>query len=213
MALKPCKSCNHDIDTSAKTCPGCGASEPGITGKQKALGVLVLAAVIVFVLENFGGKSETVTAVEKAPQAVQAVVVKSLDFTPQQYNDRVNAIAGELKRPHQLEDVIYEEGDVNDAYSAKLGPYVSLVGNVSRSTGKLVSVMVLVAGDGTPQSGADIILTASAALAAATPGGDRKAVLNKMSSIANGTPEVFGNVKVSYSEAKGVANWFSASPL
>ncbi|MEY2632151.1 MAG: hypothetical protein RIR00_805 [Pseudomonadota bacterium] len=29
MALVPCRSCSHQVDTSAQACPGCGATNPG----------------------------------------------------------------------------------------------------------------------------------------------------------------------------------------
>lgn len=46
MALKPCKSCKHQIDTSAKTCPNCGVSNPGVTTGQTLVGLVVLAIII-----------------------------------------------------------------------------------------------------------------------------------------------------------------------
>lgn len=35
MALAPCKSCNKEIDTTAKTCPHCGVKNPGKTTRSK----------------------------------------------------------------------------------------------------------------------------------------------------------------------------------
>jgi len=29
MSLVPCRSCSHQVDTSALACPGCGATDPG----------------------------------------------------------------------------------------------------------------------------------------------------------------------------------------
>ncbi|MDS9676838.1 hypothetical protein RME04_05755 [Pseudomonas aeruginosa] len=46
MALKPCKSCKHQVDTSAKVCPSCGVSNPGVTAGQQMVGVLILAVII-----------------------------------------------------------------------------------------------------------------------------------------------------------------------
>lgn len=46
MALKPCKSCKHQVDTSAKTCPNCGVANPGVTAGQQFLGLVILAVII-----------------------------------------------------------------------------------------------------------------------------------------------------------------------
>ncbi len=29
MSLVPCRACQHQVDTSAMACPGCGATDPG----------------------------------------------------------------------------------------------------------------------------------------------------------------------------------------
>lgn len=46
MALKPCKSCKHQVDTSAKTCPNCGVANPGVTAGQQFMGLVILAVII-----------------------------------------------------------------------------------------------------------------------------------------------------------------------
>lgn len=50
MSLVPCKSCKHQVDSTAKTCPQCGVGEPGVSTVQKLLGLVALAAVIVLVV-------------------------------------------------------------------------------------------------------------------------------------------------------------------
>lgn len=57
MALKPCKSCKHQVDTHAKTCPSCGVANPGMTlGQQVAGGVGLLAIIAVAVSMCSGGE-------------------------------------------------------------------------------------------------------------------------------------------------------------
>lgn len=46
MALRPCKSCKHQIDHTAKVCPSCGVEEPGMTAMAKALGTAVILAIL-----------------------------------------------------------------------------------------------------------------------------------------------------------------------
>lgn len=59
MALKPCKSCKHTVDASAKTCPNCGVANPGVTTGSVIGGLLILAIIIgVGVSMCSGGKSD-----------------------------------------------------------------------------------------------------------------------------------------------------------
>ena len=55
MALKPCKSCKHEVDTSAKICPNCGVANPGITIGQQIGGLAILATIIVVVVSMCSG--------------------------------------------------------------------------------------------------------------------------------------------------------------
>ncbi|MDC7831626.1 hypothetical protein [Pseudomonas benzopyrenica] len=55
MALKPCKSCKHLVDPSAKTCPNCGVSKPGVSAKEQLIGTLILLAIIGVVFAKCSG--------------------------------------------------------------------------------------------------------------------------------------------------------------
>ncbi|WLI08315.1 zinc ribbon domain-containing protein [Pseudomonas sp. FP597] len=50
MALKPCRSCKHTVDTSAKNCPSCGIKNPGLTTGQKVFRLVTLLLIIVVVV-------------------------------------------------------------------------------------------------------------------------------------------------------------------
>lgn len=213
MALKSCKSCKHQVDVTAKTCPNCGVSDPGVTKFQKLLGYAALAVVVVVGLKFCGNSSDKVASVENVKPASEKIVVKTLGITLDQYIERVNSIVAESGQSYAVDGVKFEVGQVNDSLSASLGPYVSLVSAVSKSSGELLDVVVLVNGDGSPKSGVEILFTASAALAATTPDATHKAVLQKLSSIADGAPETFGDVRISFHETKGLAMWFTASPI
>jgi len=59
MALKPCKSCKHTVDASAKTCPNCGVANPGVTTGSAIGGVILLVIIIGAVVSMCsGGKSD-----------------------------------------------------------------------------------------------------------------------------------------------------------
>lgn len=67
MALKPCKSCKHKVDTSAKTCPSCGVANPGTTVGQQIGGLVILGIIIAVVVSMCSGGSKD-KPVEKAAQ-------------------------------------------------------------------------------------------------------------------------------------------------
>lgn len=212
MALKPCKSCKHQVDMKAKTCPNCGVSDPGVTALQKLLGFALLIVIIFVVVKACSGGGEKTSSVENS-KSVEGVAVKTLGLTPKQYAERANRLFSSFKTPYTVDGGAVESGEVNDILNAKLGPYLSLVGTVSKRTGELQEVTLIGAGDGSAKSGVDIMMISSAALAAATPDADHKAVLSKMSSMLDGAPEIFGDVKLSIKKTENVGIWFFASPI
>lgn len=68
MALKPCKSCKHKVDTSAKTCPSCGVANPGTTVGQQIGGLVILGIIIAVVVSMCSGGSQEKSS-EKAAQS------------------------------------------------------------------------------------------------------------------------------------------------
>lgn len=84
MALKPCKSCKHQVDTSAKTCPNCGVANPGVT-KGQTIGGLVILGIIVavgFSMCSGGGKDE---AEQKTAKVDEATCRKDLQCMGDKY--------------------------------------------------------------------------------------------------------------------------------
>ncbi len=212
MALAPCKSCKHQIDTKAKTCPSCGVSEPGVTAAQKALGAFILLVIIFVGVKMCSGGSNKTAVVEK-PAQLEEIVVKTIGITPKQYAERVNANLASLNKPYRVDGAAVETGEVNDILSANLGPYASLVATVSKRSGEVIDVTLIGAGDGKPLSGLDIMMMASATLAAAAPSADYKEVFKKLPSMLDGGSEVYGNVKLSVKKSEQVGTWFFATPI
>lgn len=211
MALKPCKSCKHQVDAKAKTCPNCGVSDPGVTTAQKILGfVLLIVIIFVAVKACSGGNEETSSTTQS--KKVEQVAVKTLGITPKQYADRINPIIAKFDKPYQVEGTV-EPGEVNDVFTANLGPYASLVGTVSKANGEIIDITLIGAGDGKPMSGLEIMMMASATLAAAAPTADYKEVFKKLPSMLDGTPEVYGNVKLSVKKNEQLGTWFFATPI
>lgn len=212
MALAPCKSCKHQIDTKAKTCPSCGVSEPGVTAGQKALGAFILLVIIFVSVKMCSSGSNKTAAVDK-PVQVEEVVVKTIGLTPKQYAERVNANLASLNKPYRVDGAAVETGEKMDVLTANLGPYASLVASVSKRSGEIIDVALIGAGDGKPVSGLEVMMMASATLAAAAPSADYKEVFKKLPSMLDGSTEVYGNVKMSVSQSEQIGLWFIATPI
>lgn len=213
MALKPCKSCKHQIDAKAKTCPSCGVSNPGVTVFQQIMGFLILLVIIVIAVKACSGGNEKAASSEKTPLASEKVIVKTLGVTPKQYAERINSIIKKFDKPYSVDGGSVKSGDVNDVFSANIGPYTSLVASVSKENGQIQELTLIGAGDGKPLSGLEIMMMASAALAAAVPEADYKEVFKKLPSMLEGKPEIYGDVKLSVKSTDQVGTWFFASPL
>jgi hypothetical protein len=79
MALKPCKSCKHQIDASAKTCPNCGVSNPGVGVKEQIAGVVFLVIIVFIALKTCsGGSEEKGSSTAQAPKVDEATCRKDL---------------------------------------------------------------------------------------------------------------------------------------
>lgn len=77
MALKPCKSCKHNVDTTAKKCPSCGVKNPGVTLGQQVFGVVVLLVIIAVAVSMCSGGNKDKPAEKTATQAAPVAVVQS----------------------------------------------------------------------------------------------------------------------------------------
>ncbi|MBH3308907.1 hypothetical protein MXB02_10000 [Pseudomonas mosselii] len=90
MALKPCKSCKHQIDAKAKTCPNCGVSNPGVTAGQSLMGFVFLAFIIFVGVKMCSGGSDTEKTEASAAKIDDATCKKDL----QCWGDKQGIAAG-----------------------------------------------------------------------------------------------------------------------
>ncbi len=220
MALTPCKSCKHQVDAKAKVCPSCGVSNPGVTAFQQFMGLVLLLVIIVVVFKacssDSNDKAVSVESKQKTqvPEKVESKPVqKTLGITPQEYADRINPIIKKFEKPYRVDGSSVKSGEVNDIFSANLGPYASLVASVSKANGEIQELTLIGAGDGKPTSGLEIMMMASAALASAAPGADFREVFKKLPSMMDGNPEIYGKVRLSVKKSDQVGTWFFATPI
>lgn len=227
MAMAKCKECQQEVASSAKACPHCGAADPALTmgGKLTGCGifiVLVLGAAFGLGSCMFDGTSDAVstppTSQAESPTASQTPAAavqeqKSLRMTPVAYANQLNAILEKLERPYRVDPAQITKGDVSDVLNAKLGKYASLVAGVSKTTGEILEVTVIAGGDGTPTSGVEIMMAASAALTAAAPGAPLKEVFTGLPEMIDGKTMTYGKVQLSAKRSEELGTWFFAEAL
>lgn len=119
----------------------------------------------------------TVTAV-KAPTAEQQEPPKSTSATEAEYDLDLTAtdfvanmnialpLAGiKVQLPHKPTII---SGEVNDAYRGSINQYLQIMATISKASGNIKSVTLIAAGDGSPESGANVIIAGVAVYMAAS---------------------------------------------
>lgn len=66
MAMTKCKECKAEVSSKAKKCPNCGVSNPGVGGKDLAVGLGAIIVLILFTVVACAPDDET--AEESAPE-------------------------------------------------------------------------------------------------------------------------------------------------
>lgn len=157
-------------------------------------------------------QARATSVAEQKPVAAK-VEVKTLRMTPAAYAARINPLLEKFEKPYRVDPTEVTKGEVQDILKTNLGPYASLVAAVSKETGELVDVTLIGAGDGKPMSGLEIMLIASAALAAAAPDADHRDVFKKLPDMLKGSTETYGQVKLSVKPTDMMGTWFMAAPI
>ncbi|MBU9463609.1 hypothetical protein [Burkholderia multivorans] len=177
-----------------------------------------------------GASSEAAVQKESATVEAQAsrkqdaaqepeVADNDLDITPDQYAKAFNAIMVNLKEPFRIKPRI-EKGESVDTFKSALNENLYVIGSVSKTTGKLRSIVFMGAGDGTVTSGANIIIVSTAALTAAVPNGTTKTVgpivVSLMSDFdeksGKSASKILNNVKLWHTRSEQMGAWFGAEP-
>lgn len=84
MALKPCKSCKHDVDVTAKVCPNCGVKDPGVTAAQQVIGGVILLIIIAVTFSMCSSNKDNKPE-QKQSQVDEAACRKSLQCAGDKY--------------------------------------------------------------------------------------------------------------------------------
>lgn len=170
-------------------------------------------AVSTGVVESKSPERAKASAAAEQKVAPAVVKVKTLGVKPAVYAERMNQLLEKYEKPYRVDPTEITTGDVQDILKNNLGPYASLVAAVSKETGELVDVTLVGAGDGKPMSGLEIMLIASAALAAAAPDADYREVFKKLPEMIKGSSQIYGQVELSVKSTDMMGTWFMAAPI
>lgn len=170
-------------------------------------------AVSTGMVESKAPEQAKVQAVTEQHATPDKVELKTLGMTPAAYTERINPLLERYEKPYRVDPTEITKGEVQDILKTSLGPYTSLIAAVSKETGELVDVTLIGAGDGKPMSGIEIMLIASAALAAAAPDADYREVFKKLPDMLKGSDQTYGQVKLSVKPTDMMGTWFMAAPI
>lgn len=153
---------------------------------------------------------------EKAPASRQTEQI-TLGLAPGDFAKRFDAHMAKLGKPWRLKKPRIESGAVNDTFTHSFSDRMAMTGFVSKN-GELKSLMIFASGDGSPQSGVDIMLMISSAYAAVQGMDDLKVTgpevleVIKAQEEKGSTSRVLNGVKLFYSRNEVMGNFFGIEP-
>ncbi|WP_226382785.1 hypothetical protein [Burkholderia mayonis] len=144
---------------------------------------------------------------------------RDLGMTPKQYAARFDEIVKTMDLPFRARFSNKHRGSVADTVRADFDERMGLIARVSKESGKLLEVTFIGGSDGTPDTAANIVLVAAAALTAAIPDVSVKSVTPKIMDMVTKYKEggdnqerVLNGVKLYYLRGEGIGHWFGATP-
>jgi hypothetical protein len=78
MALKPCQGCGKQVDTTAKTCPGCGRPNPASSGALRLFGGFFVATLVLGTAAKLCSSDGAQTATAPQVSKYKTVALQSL---------------------------------------------------------------------------------------------------------------------------------------
>lgn len=157
-----------------------------------------------------------VTQAEVVPPAVPVTKekpAKTLGLTPKQYADRLNALLKKLELKHRVDSSRVVSGEINNVLNASIGKHTALVAAISKDSGEVIDVVLMGGGDGTPASGLEIMMIASAVLTAAADDVEFQEVFQGLPSMIKGQERTYGAVKLTAKTMDQLGTWFIAAPV
>lgn len=138
---------------------------------------------------------------------------KTFNFDDKRYLERLEQALKTVDHTRAFETRPVKRGAVNDARSIVLSPVVAITLGLDKQSGQVNAITVVGTGDGTDASGIEILIQASAALAAVVPGASVGEVMRRIPSLFENKPIQFGNIRLTAHKTEALGTWFIAEPV
>ena len=141
-------------------------------------------------------------AVNSSTTSEETTVPGSLGMTPEQFKDEFNRAAQELDFPYTIKKITVQDGSAQNIFQYMFTDRLGLTGSVNKKDGTVRDVLLLGQGDGSLQSGVDIILAMGVLIESTNPElspADRGKILKNIGILGD-------NVDVSNMEGSTIRN-------
>lgn len=101
MAIIKCRECGHQVSTTAKQCPSCGAKSFKPTSKLHLVFAALVLGLVVKCTMDASDKPAPPAPVAKTPEQIQADAKKEADF--QDAANKIRALKQVMKNPDSFE--------------------------------------------------------------------------------------------------------------
>lgn len=184
--------------------------------KPQASGFLAFVAIAVVVFA-FYVNSKDKQIINEAPSTTQQTpvvkkeTVKTFNIKIDQYTKNVNAMFKKLKLPYKFKGKL-EKGEVNDSVVGMLSDNHGILVSIDKKTQNVLGVIFTASGDGTPKSGAEIMLMAIPVTRAVLDADEEKGgpIIGDLLTLSETPAEITKDgVRYSFSHGEGLPAMFA----
>lgn len=111
--------------------------------------------------------AQTANSEQVKPTSPKPKVIYSLNLSPDEFKDRFNQAAQNSNM--KIANINIENGDVQNTFNNRITNNINVVGVINKSDNSVRNLIMIGAGDGTPQSGADVLIAMGLLIASANP--------------------------------------------
>jgi prephenate dehydratase len=137
----------------------------------KYTGVIFVFLIIVATSEKDKAKTPIDDVVKSAPPTIPTLTEYSIVSSIETFRKRFNAFMSEVNNGSiKIENLSVDDGEVNNVFQYMLTDHIAIVGQLNKSDNSIRSLILTLQGDGTMQSGMDIMTTIMGVVDATNPG-------------------------------------------
>ncbi|EGW22137.1 zinc ribbon domain-containing protein [Methylobacter tundripaludum] len=224
-SLVECKSCKHQVDRSAKTCPNCGAANPGVKAWTGCLVVFILIAAVgslVGIIKD--NNTVTTDGSPTQPKSETAKPIKKenlgMGFTTTEFISAYKNAAKEMNLTINPNNLTVNDSDNGEEQitNAALSNNLALIITANKISGDVTDIIFIGTGDGTLKSGANVLEGILSAVIATNPKlskADRGSVINSLGFGSKrgqlGGTAIRNGIKYTLTQTETMGTWLTIS--